>query len=424
MFISCGKLTKKCWLFLFVPVAYILQSLITSNSPNTNIFFILNCKFLARAINFIPWMLIKNSFLSESSHFFTLSKNVNLSQIELNQQEIEKEERKKKIKNTLFLISMGLMDFFASFFNLIISNTIIYKSRTMNIMSNSLSVRIFAIIILSYMILKSTKLYKHHIFSFIIILTVTVLMNVKLVIESYNTNENLNLKKCLANLFISILPEIFYALRYVLGAKYLMVTQGNIYKLLFSNGVIGLILSLIFQIILLFVNCEKYKDDFIETKIHSKNQPFCKGTNFRTILTDFDWTYSRNYLFTLIITIFSYLNITSIWLLILNFSVNHFAAVYSIPIFYKFFKLYIDETKNVDPIDTIIYVIASFIIVLMTFVYTEIIIFRCCGLEKNTNIEIGRRSVMDIMETENADNLLPGTGSCYSINTEFELSTI
>ena len=78
------------------------------------------------------------------------------------------------------------------------------------------------------------------------------------------------------------------------------------------------------------------------------------------------------------------------WLLIFNFSVNHYGAICAIPLIFIF------TFKNGTGIgNSIVYIIGNAIIIFMAFVYNEIIILRFCGLDKNTAIEISRRSIRD-----------------------------
>ena len=75
--------------------------------------------------------------------------------------------------------------------------------------------------------------------------------------------------------------------------------------------------------------------------------------------------------------------------MIYNFSINHFAAIFSIPTYFQF----IIEGNDLGL--KLIYIIGSIIIILMTLVYNEIIILKFLGFETNTKIEIVKRAKKD-----------------------------
>ena len=62
---------------------------------------------------------------------------------------------------------------------------------------------------------------------------------------------------------------------------------------------------------------------------------------------------------------------------------NHFAAIYSIPLFYQY--LVAKNDLNLTTWKTVFYFFESFIIILMSFVYNEIIILRFFGLDESDN---------------------------------------
>ena len=79
--------------------------------------------------------------------------------------------------------------------------------------------------------------------------------------------------------------------------------------------------------------------------------------------------------FTVPLIIINFCEIWSIWLLISNFSVNHFGAICScsIQLFAICFNI-----KNIQLGNYIVYTIGSIIIIFMAFVYNEIIILKFC----------------------------------------------
>ena len=227
--------------------------------------------------------------------------------------------------------------------------------------------------ILSFFIIKNTKMYRHHYLSIIILIIVVIIINIFSICKEPDNNEDYFFK-----LIMMVLPELLFSIMYVFGAKYLYMTKGNIYKLLCFEGIIGIILSILFQIVIYF----------IYFKGCSQNEKFC-DKNSNDLMGRFDFeSFLSGYTIPFILV-----NICEpclIWLLIYNFSVNHFGAIYSIQIFS--FCLTI---KNLEPVHYIVYTLGSIILIFMTFVYNEIIILRFCGLDKNTAIEINKRSIRD-----------------------------
>ena len=169
---------------------------------------------------------------------------------------------------------------------------------------------------------------------------------------------------------------------YVYGAKYLSMTNVNIYKLLFFDGIIGMILSELLQIISHFVkNCDKIETFFFE------DAPYCNGKIIKTMIGSFKGLKNPfNIIYSILLVIIHFCETWSIWLLIINFSVNHYAAFNSISLFFNFL--------NFDDIDPVC-ILGIIIIFFTVLVYNEIIILKFYNLNKNTAVEISKRSMKD-----------------------------
>ena len=154
--------------------------------------------------------------------------------------------------------------------------------------------------------------------------------------------------------------------------------------MVFFNGITGLFLSVILQIILSFFNCDHY-----EIYFNNNKYDFCNNGKIKTILENFKSFQKFGEFYTFFSIIFNFVEIVCIWLLIYDYSINHFAAVYIIPSFLEF----IFKKNNLGY--ELMYIIGCIVIILMALVYNEIIILKFCGFEKNTKIEITQRALSE-----------------------------
>ena len=151
-------------------------------------------------------------------------------------------------------------------------------------------------------------------------------------------------------------------------------------KIIFFNAVFTLICLIIIQIVVLFFNCNKIKHLFVD------DFDFCDGKKYKTIIENFKSFKKFGGILTFALIIFNFVEIICIWLLINYFSVNHLAAIYTVPsIFYFIF-----EKKNLD--HKIFYIIGFIVIFFMTLIYNEILVLNILDLNKNTKMEINRRA--------------------------------
>ena len=181
-----------------------------------------------------------------------------------------------------------------------------------------------------------------------------------------------------------ILPHIFYCFKDACGAIYLIKSQGIIYKLIFINGIIGLILSGILQFILSLFNCNDIKDF-----LNKDEDKVCDGDKIKTIIVNFKSFGDFGSYISILLIIFYMAKYIFKWLLIFYFSLNHYAAIYTIPTLFKYI-IKINESEFM-----IFYILGIVIIALMTLIYNEIIILKFCGLDKETKIEISKRASLD-----------------------------
>lgn len=301
-----------------------------------------------------------------------------LFSIEMQKQIDKKLEKKKKSKNrTMVLLSItGILFFVSVSLHFILSELNFRKSVSGGLIVFSTFIRTIILVLLSNIFIKSEKMYRHHRFSGLIICLITILFLVFSQLYEKEKSEYFFNK-----LVVMVIPDIGFAFMYIIGLRYLIGSSGNVYKLLFYNGFIGMILSIFVQIIISFFNCPK-DFDYINYQICDENG------NFRTILFNLKSFQNFGLISIFIIIVYFFENIC-IFLLIYNFSINHFAAIFSIPTYFQF----IIEGNALGL--KLIYIIGSIIIIFMTLVYNEIIILKFLGFEINTKIEIVKRAKSD-----------------------------
>ena len=94
-------------------------------------------------------------------------------------------------------------------------------------------------------------MYSHHYLSALIILIILIGF---IIFSLFTETEN---EDYFLKLGLMILQEIFFSIMYVLGEVYLSISDGNIYKFLFIDGIIGMILSLLLQVVsYFFITCD------------------------------------------------------------------------------------------------------------------------------------------------------------------------
>ena len=407
MFISCGSINFKWILFLITPLLMYICNLIEKESESDkNIFFFSFLRFFSRSLNFILWLILKKSLSfqkdkkdeeeisqkldegfspiledSEEDNNIVKSKTI-VSETILYKQKMEIKKKyllkQYKAKDKLIFF-VGILDFIATTVKYIFVNLkyIQKVSGGLNILSSC--ARLALMTSLSYFFINNQKLQKHQYFSAIITLIVAIISSIlSLIIEDKDYNNNFWIK-----LILMTVPEILYCIMYICGAYYL-VKKGNIYKLLFFNGVIGLILSTIIQLIVILFSfdCNNLKEFFSKDLI-------CEDEKIKTMIENFTSFENFGGLLTFLLIVFDFIEVISIWFLIYYFSIAHFAAVYLIPSFFE----YIINHRNYKY--EAFYIIGCVIIILMALIYNEIIILKFCGFDINTKIEITKRAKSD-----------------------------
>ena len=439
MFISLGRLTKKSLFFLALPIIAFIRRLLSDSihlGEANNMFYIGFIKFLGRSLNGILWIILKRRTLSLRKKEQNIKKlestNHNkkdfiqnnpdklcenesdkytaYTQCKLDHNKIIKKSKRKKL---FLLIFVCILDFFASTCRTIITKIKLYKERTVSLISLTVVIRLFSIAILSHFIIENINLYNHRYLSIIILLLVEIIIH----IISYFTEVN---KNYLQKLGLMSSPELLFSIMYVFGEKYLSKTKGNIFKLIFIDGIIGMFLSILFQIIAYFFipciscnNCENH-GIFIDDTFD------CDKKRLKTMIKVFINFDFEIFGYSILLAVATFLETWFIWLIILSFSVNHFGAIHTISLYIHFLLPIINNKEEFSIQNYIMLLLGGVIISFMSLVYNEIIILNFCGLDKNTDIEIDKRGKKELEDDfgEDDEEIYTKVDENYLINKE------
>ena len=439
------NISIKRYLFIIVPVIKIIKEFTNLNNafynvPNILLQFFFLC--VAKFTNVIFWfILIKKMRLknkrnksseeiskeignlgvlpsADDNKISTIEKRdiiKGLSQKEIIHNEMEKKKKMKLIKEIFCLIISSLIDsisiftYLVSYANLTNNNpkgnkkedntgindpninnnttrndtninddNIIIKDRAINLIPFRICLRIILIFIFSWVILYIQRPHRHQILALLLIIIICIFAySIEYSMDIIITDENL-----LNNILITLFQEFFFSLDNVIGAKYLSISKGNVYKLLFFNGACGIIMIIILSLSTSYLHCSRLAID----------DNFCKDDKLRFIFNirhDLGkiLRFSGSFLLTTV-------EMACTWSLIFYQSINHLSVACSIHLIFRFLIGRVDN--DVDKIGHIIIGIISLILIcFMTLLYNEVIIIRYFGLEKNTTKEIELRAIED-----------------------------
>ena len=219
------------------------------------------------------------------------------------------------------------------------------------------------------------KPYRHQFISLLLIVLIVVCADI---IEYF-----LNIKKInddfLIHLILSFFQEFFFCLDNVIGAKFLSISDGNVYQLLFFNGAFGILMITIISFLTGKIHCNQLYLD------HN----FCDNNNNLKSIFNLAINHRIIYFFTNLVL--SVIELACTWLLIFYQTVNHLSVACAIHLMFRFVIGRNDNITN----HIIIGIISLILISFFSLVYNEIIILRFCQLEKDTVEEIERRASED-----------------------------
>ena len=430
MFITFGKCNLKKFIFLSVPLIKIIrESALFSKAFYTMNNIIMQYLFLcmAKLANAIFWFIILKKtkffqkldnvkveeniglFKKQDEEDSELKKSLTgLSQKELNINEQENKKEKKICKEFFILILSSLLDFISSLTYLVsyasISNNNSENTSTqdnsqsenmINLIPFRIICRITLMYILSLIILYSNRPHRHQILSIILIIIFLIFANIIEIFLGIIKKE----KYILIHFIISFLQEFLFCLDYVVGAKYLSISKGNLYKLLFAKGLFGIIGITIIHFLTGFIHCS---DLYLNGK-------YCVKDNLKYFY-DLNMDKIDLKLYKLITSlILSIIELACTWLLIFYQTVNHLTIACAIHLTHRF----LTGRNNFNIYHFIISIICLILVILFSLIYNEIIVLKICNLDKNTSEEIEKRAAEEqiIEEKLFLENSLEGINS-------------
>ena len=275
------------------------------------------------------------------------------------------------------------------------SDNNLIKDRAVNLVPFRICLRIILIFTFSWMMLKTERPHRHQVVSLLLIIFICICAYfIEYSMDIIITEENL-----FNNIIITLFQEFFFSLDNVIGAKYLLISKGNMYKLLFFNGTFGIIMIIILSLSTSLFRCSKLAID----------DKFCKDSDDKLrfiFYINIDLGKMLRFCGSLILTI---IEMACTWSLIFYQSINHLSVACSLHLIFRFFIGRI--VVNTDHI--IIGIISFILICLMTLIFNEVIIIRLFGLEKNTIKEIELRAIEDknLMERSPTESNMEGRTS-------------
>jgi len=434
MFITFGTCNLKKIIFFSVPlIKLIRESALFSKAFYGVNNIIMQYLFLcvAKLANVIFWfILIKKTKISQKFHNVQNEENIRFykeqdeedgekrnniknsltgfSQKELNRNEQENKRKKKICKELFILILSSLLDFISSLTYLVsyasISNNNSENTSTqdnsqsenmINLIPFRIICRITLMYILSLIILYSNRPHRHQILSIILIIIFLIFANIIEIFLGIIKKE----KYILIHFIISFLQEFLFCLDYVVGAKYLSISKGNLYKLLFAKGLFGIIGITIIHFLIGFIHCS---DLYLKEK-------YCVEDNLKYFY-DLNIDKIDIKVFKLITSlILSIVELACTWLLIFYQTVNHLTIACAIHLTHRF----LTGRKEFNINHFIISIICLILVILFSLIYNEIIVLKICNLDKNTSEEIEKRAAEEqiIEEKLFLENSLEGINS-------------
>jgi hypothetical protein len=257
------------------------------------------------------------------------------------------------------------------------SDNNLIKDKAINLIPFRICLRIILIFIFSWAILKTQRPHRHQ----VVALLFTIIICICVYYLEYSMDIIILEENLLNNLLLTLFQEFFFSLDNVIGAKYLSISKGNIYKLLFFNGTFGIIMIIILSFSTSLLHCSKLSID----------DKFCKDNDdkLRFIFNiNSDLMKLIRFGGSLILTI---VEMACTWSLVFYQTINHLSLACSLHLIFRFLIGRVDANTN----HIIIGIISFILICFMTLLFNEVIIIRFFGLEKNTTKEIELRAIED-----------------------------
>ena len=280
--------------------------------------------------------------------------------------EIIKRKSKKTREKYLYILLLACIYLIPMFLDSYCSSNEDISFKTSS--SMSLFFCIISYVVLSRIIL-GDKIYRHQVFSLIIIIVCNVISIILILI--WEDNSNLWVNMILMFVILSL-----YALYNVLEKKYFNKYMDSPYHLMFVIGLISLIIILLYETItvLAFGNDRNFNGIFYQIKYNFENIKFYPLLFIADVLSAFLW-------------------VGGIHLTVYFFTPCHFIISESVS---QILSTLINNSLKDHPvyIKSIVYILFS-IILIAALIYNEVIIIKAFSFEKDTKKHIYMRANMD-----------------------------
>ena len=283
---------------------------------------------------------------------------------------IQKNIKKRKIRNILYIISLCALGIFSFYYIIFFHMKFEYSKQSVGIFF-----QIFEYIMLSYFILKQ-KLYKHHfVSSGIIAFTLMILFIITLF---YIDSEDI---------FLTFVFYFFFSLCFglydILKKKYMINYFYTPYFVMFIVGIINVVLLLIFDLFIYF------SDSGIEGIIYNFKNNVTSVSMFFIFIIDIilQWIYN-----------------TGIWLTIYYLTTCHFfISDYIAEFIYYIMNAIEKKDEFYSTVNVMIFSIVFCINFFCCLVFNEVIILNFWGLDYNTKKRIRERVGIDSIYIKDED---------------------
>ena len=297
----------------------------------------------------------KNSNKVKSANTFRFENQLSI--------EIIKRKSKKTREKYLYILLLACIYLIPMFLDSYCSSNEDISFKTSS--SMSLFFCIISYVVLSRIIL-GDKIYRHQVFSLIIIIVCNVISIILILI--WEDNSNLWVNMILMFVILSL-----YALYNVLEKKYFNKYMDSPYHLMFVIGLISLIIILLYETItvLAFGNDRNFNGIFYQIKYNFENIKLYPLLFIGDVLSAFLW-------------------VGGIHLTVYFFTPCHFIISESVS---QILSTLINNSLKDHPvyIKSIVYILFS-IILIAALIYNEVIIIKAFSLEKNTKKHIYNRA--------------------------------
>ena len=372
MWIEFNTFDRKILILLIFPLFSLLENLNTNlYIKEDNSLFIAFRYFISYIFggifSFIKYkkanQIFASQFTYENQNGIQDRNKDRISQLELIRQERKK---KKKIKNSIFLLALSIIALFCLTYGYIFK----YESKSIALTKQILEIFFYMVfyIILSYFILKQ-PLYRHHYASMVImglILLILFILTIKYIDEN---------NKLYITIFYFLGYAFIFSLYDVLGKKYMNVSYNSPYFVMFIIGTINSILLLIFDIFAYYLR--RHISGIIIGFKKNINHALDFFIFLFSLLLEFIWN-------------------LGIWLIIYYFTPCHFFISNYIYEYIYYIKNTIESNDDIySPINIIIFSLAYLINFFCCLVFNEVIILNFCKLDYNTKKRIEERMKVD-----------------------------